>query len=220
MAIVRWILVLVAALVAIGTILHFAGVRLGGTKPEASVQLYQCPMHPAIVQDHPGECPICGMTLVPKPAGRGQPSGSTGAPDRVPPAGATAAASPAPVPGLAVVDLTPERVQLIGMKTAVVRRQPLGGELKTVGAVEASERGLAQVTTRFSGWIQGLKVSATGERVRRGQVLATIYSPDVLRAQQELLVASGWTSSGGAGPLQSVSIRTGLLGPHDHEAVR
>ena len=48
--------------------------------------------------------------------------------------------------------------------------------------IAANERGLAQINTRFAGWIQKLMVSATGERVRRGQVLATIYSPDVLRA--------------------------------------
>ncbi len=76
--------------------------------------------------------------------------------------------------------------------------------------VEANERGLAQVNVRFSGWIQKLFVSATGERVRRGQVLATIYSPDVLRAEQELLVTSGWKAAApGAGGLQEHE--------HDHE---
>ena len=187
-AIVRWVLVALTAVVAVGTIVHFAGAHLGGgTKPGA--MLYTCPMHPAIVQDHPGECPICGMTLVPKLDGKVQ-----------------AAPSSHPVPGLAGVDLTPERVQLIGMKTAVVKREALGGELRATGTIEASERGLAQVTTRFAGWIQTLKVAATGERVRRGQVLATIYSPDVLRAEQELLVTRGWTSGASAG------------GAHEHDA--
>jgi Cu(I)/Ag(I) efflux system membrane fusion protein len=193
-AIVRWVLVALTALVAVGTILHFAGVRFGGPKTEAPVTLYTCPMHPAIVQDHPGECPICGMTLVPKASRLAKPT----APG--------AASGGAPVPGLAGVDLTPERIQLIGMKTAVVRREALGGELRTLGTIEASERGLAQVTTRFGGWIQSLKVSATGERVRRGQPLATIYSPDVLRAEQELLVTRGWSSGAPAAG-----------GVHDHE---
>ena len=204
MAIVRWVLVALTALVAVGTILHFAGVHLGGPKTEASGQLYSCPMHPSVVQDHPGECPICSMTLVPKPDGPATPSSSTAPAVAAPP-------SPAPVPGLAGVDLTPERIQLIGMKTAVVKREALGGELRTVGIVEASERGLAQVTTRFSGWIQALKVSATGERVRRGEVLATIYSPDVLRAQQDLLVTRGW----GAG---APAAGGGHEHEHEHEA--
>jgi len=251
MAIVRWVLVALTALVAAGTIMHFAGVRIGGTKAESSGQLYYCPMHPAVVQDHPGECPICSMTLVPKPTGPVKPSSSMKPaaaagvaagqpqpggkyycpmhPNRTsddpnakcpdcgmkmvprPAAAEPAAAAPpapaAPVPGLAGVDLTPERIQLIGMKTSVVKREALGGELRTIGSVEANERGLAQVTTRFSGWVQSLKVSATGESVHRGQVLATIYSPDVLRAEQELLVTRGW----GAAPPA-----TG--GVHDHEA--
>jgi Cu(I)/Ag(I) efflux system membrane fusion protein len=198
MAIVRWVLVALAAVVAVGSVLSYAGVRLGGGKRgeatgPAEQQLYQCPMHPSIVQDHPGECPICGMTLVPKPKG--------GAPA----AAATPADAAAGVPGLTPVDLTAERIQLIGMRTAVVGREALGGELRTVGVIAANERGLAQINTRFAGWIQTLAVSATGERVRRGQVLATIYSPDVLRAQQELLVANGWTADGAARPHQGNS---------------
>ena len=145
-------------------------------------------MHPSVVQDHPGECPICSMTLVPKL--RRANGGPVDGGDR-------RSAKPA-VPGLAAVDLSPERIQLIGMRTATVKREDLGGELRTVGVIGANERGLAQINTRFAGWIQKLLVSATGERVRRGQALAMIYSPDVLRAQQELLVARGWNTPGGA----------------------
>jgi Cu(I)/Ag(I) efflux system membrane fusion protein len=190
MAIVRWVLVLLTALVAAGSILSYSGVHLVGSKSAPSGHLYYCPMHPSVVQDHPGECPICGMTLVPKPEQKARiPAASAAGKPAVP-------AEPAPgVPGLAAVDLTPDRIQLIGMRTATVKREALGGELRTAGVVAANERGLAQVNTRFSGWIQKLFVSETGERVRRGQVLATIYSPDVLRAEQELLVARGWNTS-------------------------
>jgi Cu(I)/Ag(I) efflux system membrane fusion protein len=179
MSIVRWVLVLLTALIAVGSILGYAGVRPGGARRASSARLYYCPMHPSVVQDHPGECPICSMTLVPKPEGKAKPA--TGA--------------RAGVPGLAAVDLTPDRIQLIGMRTATVKREALGGELRTVGVVAPSERGLAQINTRFAGWIQKLLVSETGERVRRGQVLATIYSPDVLRAEQELLVTRGWNGN-------------------------
>jgi membrane fusion protein, copper/silver efflux system len=186
MAVVRWVLVALAALVAAGSILGYFDVHLSSRgKSAPAAQLYTCPMHPSIVQDHPGECPICGMTLVPRI--QHQPN--------------TAAAPPSPgaatPPGLAPVDLPPERIQLIGMRTATVKREALGGELRTVGVVAANERGLAQINTRFAGWIQKLLVSETGEHVRRGQVLATIYSPDVLRAQQELLVTRGWDKSAG-----------------------
>lgn len=186
MSIVRWVLVALTAIAAVTSIVSYARSRSGGGKSAPSAQLYSCPMHPAIVRDHPGDCPICGMTLVPmlerKPG---------------PPATDARGAHPG-VPGLAAVDLTPERIQLIGMRTATVKREALGGELRAVGVVVADERGLAQVNTRFAGWIQKLAVSAAGERVRRGQVLATIYSPDVLRAQQELLAARTW-SAGAAG---------------------
>ncbi|HEY5452007.1 MAG TPA: heavy metal-binding domain-containing protein, partial [Polyangia bacterium] len=63
MSVVRWVLVGIAAIVAVGSIFSYTGLhRAGSAKSEAPVQLYQCPMHPSIVQDHPGECPICGMT--------------------------------------------------------------------------------------------------------------------------------------------------------------
>jgi Cu(I)/Ag(I) efflux system membrane fusion protein len=193
MAIVRWVLVVITALVATGSILSFAGVHFGSGTSPSSGQLYQCPMHPSVVQDHPGECPICSMTLVLKPDGKTSGSGTT--------------KQIAGVPGLADIDLSPERIQLIGMRTATVKREAIGGDLRTVGVVAANERGLAQINTRFGGWIQKLLVSETGERVRRGQVLATIYSPEVFRAEQELLLAHGWNSpaAGDAKP------------NHDHE---
>ncbi|HET6146535.1 MAG TPA: efflux RND transporter periplasmic adaptor subunit [Polyangia bacterium] len=193
MSIVRWVLVLLAALVAAGSILSYAGVHIGGANrgsSASSVRLYHCPMHPSVVQDHPGECPICGMTLVLGPAATVKTPEATksGAPAAEPPRSG--------VPGLAPVEFTPERIQLIGMRTATVKRDVVGGELRAVGVVGANERGLAQINTRFAGWIQKLLVSETGVRVRRGQVLATIYSPDVLRAQQEMLVARGWNTPG------------------------
>jgi Cu(I)/Ag(I) efflux system membrane fusion protein len=152
-------------------------------------------MHPNRTSNDPhARCPDCGMKMEPRPAASAASAASAPATPPVP-----AATEAAPVPGLSAVDLTPERIQLIGMKTGTVKREALGGELRTVGVVAPNERGLAQITTRFAGWIQKLIVSETGERVRRGQALATIYSPDVLRAEQELLVASGWTG-GGAKP--------------------
>jgi membrane fusion protein, copper/silver efflux system len=187
MSVIRWVLVAVAALVAVGSIVsYFHAGRGGGSGTTAApVQLYTCPMHPQIIQDHPGSCPICNMTLVPKLSGGGKPAPA-------------ADASPG-VAGLTPIDLTPERIQLIGMRTGTVKRETLAGELRTTGTIAASERGLAQINTRFAGWVQKLVVSATGERVHKGQVLATIYSPDVLRAEQELLVARGWGGPDGAG---------------------
>src|SRR4029079_12814100 len=126
MAIVRWVLVAVAALVAVVSIAGSLRTRSPGTSTtESAQQLWQCPMHPSIIQDHPGECPICGMTLVPKA------KASAPSPEQKP-----------AVPGLSAIDLTPERIQLIGMRTEPVKREALSGELRAVGVVAASERGL------------------------------------------------------------------------------
>jgi Cu(I)/Ag(I) efflux system membrane fusion protein len=185
-SIIRWVLVVVMGGVAVLSIAYATGslskVSHVGS-PAAHVQLYTCPMHPSIVQDHPGQCPICSMTLVPKLDTPAPKSGAPGADAR-------------PVAGLSDVDLTPERVQLIGMRTAKVERAALGDSLRTVGVIAANERGLAQISVRFSGWVQQLLVAETGQRVKRGEILATIYSPEVLRAEQEYLTARGWEAKG------------------------
>ncbi len=221
MAIVRWVLVAIAALVATGSIFSYFGFRTGAgaagnaRSPGAAVQPYYCPMHPSIVQDHPGDCPICNMTLVPMRENNPKASSTMA------PAGASPGAGGPPgsgVSGLTEIDLSPERIQLIGMRTAVVKRSEVGGELRTVGIVAANERGLAQITMRFAGWIEKLLVSETGGRVKRGQVLATVYSPDVLRAQQELLVTRGWAGQGDAKTLgENARRRLELLGISSQE---
>jgi Cu(I)/Ag(I) efflux system membrane fusion protein len=186
MSVVRWGLVVAMAVIAGLSIAHAAGARRPTPASEQHARLYRCPMHPAIVQDHPGECPICGMTLVldpePGPASGGG-GGDHGASN---------------VPGLAAIDLPPERVQLIGMRTAKVERAPLAETLRTVGVLAPTDRGLAQISVRFPGWVQKLEVPDTGRRVARGEVLATIYSPDVLAAEQEYLTARGWEAGAGA----------------------
>ena len=237
MSIIRWTLVIVMGLVAVLSVAYATGAlsKLSSGAHAEHGTLYYCPMHPSVVQDHPGECPICSMTLVPKPEGSAakkakpaptmtaQPAASgkyycpmhpnrtsddpnAKCPDcgmKMEPKPSAAAMQPAteaaPVPGLADIDLTPDRIQLIGMRKAKVERAALGDSLRTVAVVAANERGLAQISVRFSGWIQNLKVSETGQRVRRGEVLATVYSPDVLRAEQEYITAMGWDSRAVAG---------------------
>src|SRR5262249_51192281 len=106
---------------------------------------------------------------------------------------APAAADGGAVAGLVPIDLSPERIQLMGMRTAIVERERLVPELRTVGYVSANEEGLARIQPRFSGWIVDLFVDKTGQRVAKGQVLATIYSPELLTAQQEFLNARKWS---------------------------
>ena len=87
------------------------------------------------------------------------------------------------------VEISSEQQQLIGVKTVKVSVAPLRKIIRTVGRVEADERKLATVNTKFEGWIEKLHVDYTGRYVRKGEPLAEIYSPELLATQQEYLTA-------------------------------
>jgi Cu(I)/Ag(I) efflux system membrane fusion protein len=91
------------------------------------------------------------------------------------------------VPG--IVTIAPDRLQTIGVKYEPVARRPLEKIIRTVGRVAVDERKLAKVTIKFHGWIERLFVSATGDHVKKGQQLFTIYSPDLVATQEEYLLA-------------------------------
>lgn len=98
------------------------------------------------------------------------------------------AAKPQETP-LTQIQLSPQRMQSIGMQTGSVAYKQVADELRFAGSVQVDERRLAYVQTRFAGWIRRLYVATTGEFVRRGQPLFTIYSPDLVATQQEYLLA-------------------------------
>ena len=99
------------------------------------------------------------------------------------------AATSQPEPALARMQLSPQRMQSIGVQIGEVKYQPVNDEIRLFGNVQADERRLAYVQTRFSGWIGKLLVDATGDFVRKGQPLFTIYSPDLVTTEQEYLIA-------------------------------
>ena len=90
-------------------------------------------------------------------------------------------------PGIVTIPL--ERLQSIGVKYEEVARRSLEKVIRTVGRVAVDERKLAKVTIKFHGWIEQLFVSATGDHVKKGQALFTIYSPDLVASQEEYLLA-------------------------------
>jgi len=92
-------------------------------------------------------------------------------------------------PTLVPFTLTPQRMQSIGVKTGVVERRQVEDEIRTVGNIEADETKLADVQVRFSGWVQKVYADATYKTVRQGQPLLTIYSPELVTAEQDYLVA-------------------------------
>ena len=85
--------------------------------------------------------------------------------------------------------VSPERLQAIGVKFEVVKRQPLDRTIRTVGQVEIDERRLAHVNIKLEGWIDDLFVNSTGEHVKKGQKLFTLYSPKLVATQTEYLLA-------------------------------
>lgn len=85
--------------------------------------------------------------------------------------------------------LGPEKIQKLGVKTETVQFRQLTRSIRALGSIQADERRQQVVNAKFEGWIQQLLVNATGQAVKRGQPLLTIYSPDLLTAQQEYLIA-------------------------------
>jgi Cu(I)/Ag(I) efflux system membrane fusion protein len=129
---------------------------------------YRCPMHPQVIRDQPGVCPICGMTLVKIEAT------------------ATAGTDPA---AAGEVRISAAVMNNLGVRTEPVVRGSLPRRSETVGYVEFDERRVQQVRTRAEGWVEGLAVRSMGETVRAGQLLFTLYSPMLESVQQEYLDA-------------------------------
>jgi Cu(I)/Ag(I) efflux system membrane fusion protein len=87
------------------------------------------------------------------------------------------------------VVLSPDKVQLIGVRTALAGFRSIDRQVRTVGRIEPDETKLAFVNTKIGGWVKKLYVSFTGDRVEKGQPLLSIYSPDLVTAQEEYLLA-------------------------------
>lgn len=102
---------------------------------------------------------------------------------------ASAEAIPAPETALAPIQLSPQRMQSIGVKLGTAQFKQVEAELRVTGAVDADERRIAYVQTRFPGWIRKVYADATYQYVRKGQPLFTIYSPDLVTTEQEYLLA-------------------------------
>jgi Cu(I)/Ag(I) efflux system membrane fusion protein len=168
------VLVVLAAVAGGGFLLG----RRSGEAPvaPASDAVYRCPMHPQVVSNAPGECPICHMRLVKQEPGS-------------PAAGERAASAPPVVAGRTAVTIPAERRQLLGLRSEPVRIEPLPRRIRTVGVVAVDERRVHRAHTKYEGYVERVFVDFTGRRVRRGEPLLELYSPELLATQQEYLSA-------------------------------
>ncbi len=105
------------------------------------------------------------------------------------PSDLAAQVSPPNAPQLSPIQLTPERQRLIGLRFATVDEQQLTGRIDATGTIEPDERLESYVQTRFAGWIKTVSANQTWARVKRGEPMFTIYSPDLASAEQEYLLA-------------------------------
>ncbi len=124
--------------------------------------VYQDGMHPQIVQDEPGICPICQMDLTPTPVSGAEPG---------------------------TVEIDPVTLQNMGVRTAPVEVRTLERELRATGTFAAMDAAREVVTLKVAGWVEDLFINTEGQRVRRGQPLLALYSPDLVATQQEYLLA-------------------------------
>jgi len=162
----------------------FLLVGCGGSDSSKSggSQKYHCPMHPTYVSDKPGDCPICGMKLVPikedKPAAGGGHEGHS------------AAAKEAPgVPGRISISLSADKRQMIGLALSKVEKRELTNTVRTTAVVMHDETRYARIAPRFGGWVRKLHVNFTGAPVEIGQPLFTVYSPELFSTENEYLIA-------------------------------
>lgn len=143
-----------------------AGIKQEQT--HAAEYEFFCPMHPFVVRDAPGKCPICGMDLVKR---------KPGATETLPPQ------------TLARVQVSPGRIMQAGVQIEPVAYRLLVRAVRSYGVIEPDETRLARITARFPGRIDKLMVNAVGMNVKIDEPLALIYSPKFLSAAQEYVQA-------------------------------
>ncbi len=162
----------VAVVIAVGLLMHQGRhettqlAACGNTAPS----YWYDPMHPSAHFDKPGKSPFMDMQLAPKCSES--------------PATAQAASRQA-----GSVEIDSRMVQNLGIRLSAVEQGSFERSVDTVGLVGVDERRIEAIQVRESGWVEELDVRAAGDSVRRGQKLAGVYSPQLLAAQQELLIA-------------------------------
>lgn len=161
---------------------------------------YVCPMHPQIIRDKPGTCPLCGMDLVEKEPEskqekkilywvapmdsnyrRDQPGKSPMGMDLIPVYDETGNG--------VTVKISPAVENNMGVRTTTVKKSKLWRRIDTVGYVDFDENKISHIHLRVKGWIEKLLIKSEGEQVKKGQLLFEVYSPELVNAQEEFVQA-------------------------------
>jgi len=198
------ILIIIAAIVTVSAASYLLFFNNGSSNNNFDEkQLYTCGMHPEIISDEPGNCPICEMKLTPikinnKSSGEkkilywrapmdpneiyDKPGKSKMGMELVPVYDDEGSSS-----GVVTIDASIQ--QNMNLKLTTVEEKKLSNVINTNGVLTTDERNEFIVTTKVNGWIEKLYVNYTGQKIKKGEKLADIYSPELVAAQQELLTA-------------------------------
>jgi len=196
----------IAALVSgavVIAIIGFVALRHHEAPPPSRVATQEAPsywydpMHPSQHFDKPGKSPFMDMQLVPKYADRAMSDGKA-APD-------------------SSIAIDPRLVQTLGIRLAAVEQGRFAHVVDTVGLVAVDEHRIESIQVREPGWVERLDVRAVGDAVRRGQLLAGVYSPDLLATQQEFLIAR---TSQDPNLIEAARRRLGLFGLSEAQIAR
>jgi Cu(I)/Ag(I) efflux system membrane fusion protein/cobalt-zinc-cadmium efflux system membrane fusion protein len=153
----------------------------GGTPDTASTEhaerasgeaIYQCPMHPEVIESGPADCPLCGMDLV-EVKETAEASGSDEG----------------------VIRIDPVQVQNIGVVSTLAQTTDIARYSRTVGILDFNADSITWINTKFEGWIEKVHVNYVGQEVRKGQPLFEIYSPELVTTQEEYLRALDYRAS-------------------------
>lgn len=208
------ITVIITAIISFG-VSHFtrfpSGIQSGGVERhdhanDTSQQetLYTCSMHPSVIKNEPGSCPLCGMNLVPikndtattndenKIAYWKAPMNPSEIYDK--PGKSAMGMDLVPVyenelSGGVQISIDPVTVQNMGIRTAVVKTSSLDHTIRTFGHITYDETKTFKINPRYSGWVEKLHVNVKGQMVEKGAVLFTVYSPELVTAEEEYLEA-------------------------------
>ncbi|MCZ7558261.1 MAG: efflux RND transporter periplasmic adaptor subunit [Bacteroidia bacterium] len=163
---------------------------------EAAAETWTCPMHPSVISDRPGACPVCHMDLVKKAE-----SADMSAEDEA---------------MLQSVSLSPAQRILANVTTVPVLKQRIERSITAVGVVDFAEPLQSVVSARFRGRVEKLHINFTGASVRKGQALFDLYSPELITAQQDYLIAfNARRKAVEAGNAAAAEIQSGMI-----EAIR